>query len=133
MALAQLQVAARHSQALDSLFELIAFRRIAARLDQSNAWTSADVILKLRTVRSKPTQANCTHFVPCSGFWWGKCSWAGIRSIRGCNTLENPSPCATRLSPVIVLIPIKRPSESYSPPPLLPGLIAAVVWTMRML
>src|SRR5690242_14423234 len=130
-----LQIGAHHPQAFDAILDLVAFRRIAFHLNEADAGMPADVVLELFAVGRQATKADVTHFffLAGSGFLRGISSRSGIRSSNVGNEIEKLRPSAKRLSLVIVLMPMSWPSESYRPPPLLPGLMAAVVCRMRKL
>ena len=92
---------------------------------------SPHIILKLRVVGRESAQANRAHLVCSSASWSRHVEPIGNKIQQRLQGDRKAKPSAKRLSPVIVLMPISRPSESYNPPPLLPGLIAAVVCRIR--
>src|SRR5262249_34530480 len=103
------QFAVHHSQAGDSIFELVAFGRVAFGLNQTNAGMAAHVLLEPAEVGAQAAQANVAHCLGSSMFLSGSCKSGGTKSSRVGKEMAKPRPSAKRLSPVRVLMPISRP------------------------
>ena len=132
MVLDRLQLAAHHPQAANAVLELVAFRRVALRLDQADARVPAHVLLELRVVGAESAKSHGAHSGSAPfGTAVGQLKPLGDEVQERGERDRKAEPLGEAFVAGQGVDADQSPVASYSPPPLLPGLMAAVVCRMR--